>query len=204
MKLLASPVLETHDLGGALEFVLTKDDGMLRNLAGPIVVGAMAIYSWRERSIIAMVFAILGVIGLAVHWIQGRETILRVSQVEIVARGNLGSWFTTEITIPVSEITAMGWSAGGEDDSGGLYVASGWKRPCVLPEATEEEVHDILDAIAEKFPNFPVTDKSPASVLFGDDSGVTLLGLNQAKEPTMGREKTATADPSTSLRSVSG
>jgi len=96
MKVFANPQLEIRDLGNALEFVLTRNHGLVGNLAGPIVVGGFAFYSWRERSVIAMVFAVVGVVGLLINWIQGRETILRVSQAEVVARGNLDSWFATK------------------------------------------------------------------------------------------------------------
>jgi len=181
MKLFADSRLEIRDLGSALEFVLTRNYGFLENFAGPAVIGAFVIYSWEERSIIAMLFAALGLIGLFINWLQGRETVLRVSQMEVVARCNLESWLRSEITIPANEITSMGWSAGGEDDSGGVYVATGWKRPYVLPGASEQQGGAIMAAIAEKFPEFPASDKSPASMLFGDESGITTLGLSPSE-----------------------
>jgi len=180
--------LETRDLGNALEFVLTRNYGFVENLAAPAVIGGFVIYSWEERSTIAMLFAALGLIGLFINWIQGRETVLRVSQMEVVARGNLDSWLTSEITMPVNEITSMGWSAGGEDDSGGLYVATGWKLPYVLPGASEQQSRAIMAAIAEKFPEFPASDKSPASMLFGDESGITTLGLSASERNATGSE----------------
>lgn len=189
MKLMAEPRLETRELGSALEFVLTRNYGLLGNIAGPAVVGGFAFYSLRERSAIAMVFAAAGVIGLVVNWIQGRETVLRVSQIEIVTRGNLASWFTTEMTINVNEVTSVGWSPGGEDDGGGVYVARGWSQTTVLPGATKEHGRLILDAIAEKFPDFPIADKGPASMLFGDDAGITTLGLNKSESQSSGSKQ---------------
>ena len=88
------------------------------------------------------------------------------------------------MTIPANEITSMGWSAGGEDDSGGVYVATGWKRPYVLPGASEEQGRATLAAIAERFPDFPIADASPASMLFGDESGITTLGLSPSERNT--------------------
>jgi len=181
MKLFADSQLETRDLGNALEFVLTRNYGFLENFAGPAVIGAFVIYSWEERSTIALLFAALGLIGLFINWLQGRETVLRVSQMEVVARGNLDSWFRSEMTIPANEITSMGWSAGGEDDSGGVYVATGWKRSYILPGASEVQGGAILAAIAKRFPDFPILDRTPASMLFGDQSGITTLGLSPSE-----------------------
>jgi hypothetical protein len=178
MKIFGRPQLESQDLGGTVQFVLTQNYGLVGNLFGPLLVGSFAVYSWRERSVLAMIAAAAGTVGLFINWLQGRETILRVDPMEIVARGNLGKWFTTEIVIPRSEITSIGWSAGGEGDSGGLYVATGWRRPYLLPGATEEQGRAILDTIARRFPEYPIDERQRGSFLFGDDSGITTLGLN--------------------------
>lgn len=73
----------------------------------------------------------------------------------------------------------MGWSAGSDGDEGGVYVMCGYSQSWVLPGATEEHGRIVISAIEEQFPAFPVTDRTPASLLFGDDSGITTLHLSK-------------------------
>jgi len=60
-----------------------------------------------------------------------------------------------------------------------VVVSCGYKQSYVLPGATEEQGRAIINAIAERFPDFPI-DRTPASRLFGDDSGITTLDLSQS------------------------
>lgn len=177
MKIFGSTRLETQDLGDSLQFVITRGYGWMDVAGGPIVIGLFLFFAWRG-SVILMVFAGLGVIGLIANYVHGRETLLRVSERGIMARGNLDSWFTTELRFPVDEITSLGWSMGGEGDDGGLYVSHGLLQAWVLPGATEEQGHAILASIEGKFPDFPIADRTPASMFFGDESGITTLGLS--------------------------
>lgn len=72
----------------------------------------------------------------------------------------------------------MGWSAGGEDDSGGVYVRHGYLQSWVLPGAGEEHRRKVISAVEDRFPAFPIADRV-ASLLFGNDSGITTLGLSK-------------------------
>jgi hypothetical protein len=183
MKLFGRPQLETQDLGAALQFVCTRNHGWMDVVFGPIVIGAFAFFAWRQHSVLVMVLAIVGLIGLVANRTRGRETILRVNQMEVVARGNLdGS--SAEMTIPRDEITSMGWNAGGQDDSGGLFVARGWTRSYVLPGATEAQAREIIAAITGRFPGFPIDDRTWASLIWGDESVLMDLGLD---EPDQGK-----------------
>jgi len=107
---------------------------------------------------------------------------LRVSESSIIARKNSASWVGKEVTIPVAEISSMGWSAGGEDDDGGVYVMRGYSRSWVLSGASEEHGRVVISAIEDRFPAFPIADLTPASLLFGDDSGITTLHLSKGQE----------------------
>jgi hypothetical protein len=129
-----------------------------------------------------MVFAVVGMIGLVSNRLRGRETKLRVSRAEVVAQGDLLSSSTEEMTIPLNEITSMGWNAGGQDDSGGLYVANGFTRSYILPGATEAQAREILAAITGRFPGFPIDDKTWASLIWGDESVLMDLGLDEGNQ----------------------
>lgn len=181
MKLFGKTQLKTRDLGEALQFSCTLNHGWMDVVFAPILTGAFAFFGWRQHSVIVMVLAIVCLVGLLANRTQGRRTVLHVSQLEMVAQGNLDSASITEITIPRHEITSMGWNAGGQDDSGGLFVARGWTRTYVLP-ATEGQAREIIAAICGKFPGFPIDDKTWASLIWGDESVLLELGLDEKEQ----------------------
>ena len=178
MKIIGSKELETRDFGDSLQFVLTRNLGWAEIAIEVILLGSILFFVWRQNSVILMGFAGIGIIGIVINWIQGRETVLLVNERGIVARGNLDSWFRKELTLSSGEITSMGWSAGGEGDSGGVYVRRGYLQSWVLPGASEEHGRTVISAIEDRFPDFPVAERV-ASLLFGNDSGITTLALSK-------------------------
>jgi hypothetical protein len=179
---LESRQVETRDLGDSLQFVLKRNPRWGNVAAGLVVIGGFTFIAWWRHSVILIVFAVVGLIGLVSNRVRNRETTLRVSRAEVVAKGDLENSSTVEMTIPLNEITSMGWSAGGQDDSGGLYVANGWSRSYVVPGATETQAREILAAITGRFPGFPIDDKTWASLIWGDESVLIDLGLDEGKE----------------------
>ena len=182
IKNLGGRELETRDLGDSLHFVLKRDPRLGNVAAGLVVIGGFIFIAWWRHSVILLVFTVVGVIGLVSNRLRGRETTLRVSRAEVLAQGDLESSSTRELTIPLNEITSMGWSAGGQDDSGGLYVANGWTRSYVVPGATEAQAREILAAITGRFPGFPIDDKTWASLIWGDESVLLDLGLEEGNQ----------------------
>ena len=182
IKKLGSRQLDTRDLGDSLQFVLKRNPQWGNLAAGLIVIGGFTFVGWWRHSVILMVFTAVGIIGLVSNRLRGRETTLRVSLAEVVAQGDLESSSGEELTIPLNEITSMGWSAGGQDDSGGLYVANGYVRSYVVPGATEAQAREILAAITGRFPGFPIDDKTWASLIWGDESALLDLGLDEGNQ----------------------
>ena len=182
IKNIGSRQLEARDLGDSLQFALKRNPRWGNVVAGLIVIGGFTVVAWWRHSVILMVFAVVGMIGLVSNRLRGRETKLRVSRAEVVAQGDLLSSSTEEMTIPLNEITSMGWNAGGQDDSGGLYVANGFTRSYILPGATEAQAREILAAITGRFPGFPIDDKTWASLIWGDESVLMDLGLDEGDE----------------------
>ena len=182
IKNIGSRQLEARDLGDSLQFALKRNPRWGNVVAGLIVIGGFTVVAWWRHSVILMVFAVVGMIGLVSNRLRGRETKLRVSRAEVVAQGDLLSSSTEEMTIPLNEITSMGWNAGGQDDSGGLYVANGFTRSYILPGATEAQAREILAAITGRFPGFPIDDKTWASLIWGDESVLMDLGLDESNQ----------------------
>ena len=173
MKIVGSIELKTSDFGDSLQFVITQSLGWTEVAFEVILLGA-----WRQSSAVLTICVVLAIVGMMVNGIRGRETLLRVSESGIIARRHSAGWVGKENTIPVGEISSMGWSAGGEGDDGGVYVMRGYSRSWVLPGASEEHGRIVISAIVDRFPAFPASDRTPASLLFGGDSGITTLRLS--------------------------
>jgi hypothetical protein len=181
--------LEKRDLGDSLQFVLKRNPRWGNVIAGLIVIGGVSFVAWWRHSVMLLVFAVVGIIGLVSNRLRGRETTLLVNGAEVVAQGDLQSSPAEEMTIPLNEITSMGWSAGGQDDSGGLYVAKGFKRSYIVPGASDAQAREILAAITGKFPGFPIDDKTWASLIWGDESVLMDLGLDESNQGEDSRSK---------------
>jgi len=180
VKSIGSRQLETRDLGDCLQFVLKRNLRGANVVAGLVVIAGFIFAAWWWHSVILSVFAVVGIIGLISNRMRRRETMLRVNRTEVVALGDLQSSPAEETKIPLDEITSMGWNAGGQDDSGGLYVANGFTRSYILPGATETQARQILAAITGRFPGFPIDDKTWASLIWGDEDVLLELGLDES------------------------
>jgi hypothetical protein len=146
-----------------------------------VVIAGFTLLAWWQSSLFLVVFALVGMIGLVSNRLRGREATLRVSRTEVVAGGDFQNSSNENVVIPLNEITSMGWNAGGQDDSGGLYVANGFKRSYILSGATEMQAREILAAITGRFPGFPIDDKTWASLIWGDESVLMDLGLEETR-----------------------
>jgi hypothetical protein len=182
IKNLETKQLEMHDLGDSLQFVLKPNPQWGNVAAGLVVIGGFTFVAWWRHSVILMVFPVLGLIGLVSNRLRGHATTLCVNRAEVVAQGDLLNSSVGEMTVPLSEITSMGWNAGGQDDSGGLYVANGWTRTYVVPGATESQAREILASITGRFPGFPIDDKTWASLIWGDEGALLDPGVDESQE----------------------
>lgn len=166
----------------ALEFSITRKRGWLSTALGLIIALLAVCLFWRTGRVPVQIMAILAGAGCAIsfvaNWIHGSQTRLRVTSGGLVVRGNLNSWFRNELSIDSNELTSLEWQSGGEGGDSGLYARWGWQFRCLIADITPQQAAIIRDAIAKKFPELQLGDSSPGSFLFGDESGLTSLGLS--------------------------
>jgi hypothetical protein len=173
--------IDTIELEDELVFVVTSKSG-LTNWIALVAVTVFAAVMWNSNSHAwAVAIVLFGGGSLAVNWAKGNETRLRVTSESIVADGNLQRAFTDAIRIPAKEITAIDWGTDGADGPSGLFVRRGWTNNCVLPGISREQAENIRDKIRERFPDLE-KDTTPASIIHGDDSGITTLGIANRKD----------------------
>jgi hypothetical protein len=160
MRYLSKVDLETLELANALEFTVSREDGLLETLGIPIFALIVLWYFWRTGTlwlrIIAGAAAFATVFISTANRVQGGKTRLRVTREEFLAEGNLGRLFTTTIKIPTSNVSAIRFDDGGDGGISGLYVRHGWRNTPVLPRLNREQTRNVIEAIRTKFPEIPV------------------------------------------------
>ena len=159
MSLLSNIELKIVELPDALEFTVSREEGLIESVAFPVFAFFVLWMFWRMGTlwihILAGIAAASTSLTLFVNWIQGGETKLRVTCEEIRAEGNLGRLFSTSVTIPVTDVASIRFDNGGDGGISGLYVRHGWRFTPVLPRLTLEQTQTVVEAIRQRFPEIP-------------------------------------------------
>jgi hypothetical protein len=176
----------TEETDDALLFFLVREPGAIERIGLPLFAAIILWSLWQSGSFAFQCFAVFALIsGSAAYvasWLHGKQSILRITANEIIASGNLARTFTTEVRIPSNEIRSLKWDSGGEDGTPGLYANCGWNATLLLPYIDEAQAAIIRDAVARRFSELQIGDDYNASFLYGNDSGVTTLGLNNSTD----------------------
>lgn len=172
--------LKSVELPNALEFTISRESGWLEPIVVPVVTAFVLWIFWRTGAlwsrIIAVVVGSSTALSLLASWFQGRETTLRATEDELIAEGNLGRLFSTEIRIAISDVLWIGYDSGGEGGTSGLYVRIRWGRTCVLPGLSPEQAQSVVDCIERRFPEIPT--EYEGSLLLWDGGPLTQLKLS--------------------------
>jgi|GEM_PF-2930225 len=184
MSLLGNVELKSTELPDALEFTVSREDGLIESVAVPIFALFVLWMFWRTGTlwlrVIAGFAAVTTFLAFFANWIQGGETKLRVTREGLFAEGNLGQLFSTSIALAIEDVSSIGFYDGGGDGGiYGLYARHGWKFTPVLPRLSQEQAEMVVDAIAKKFPEIPAESALNCS-LFGDGGKLISLGLSKS------------------------
>ncbi len=180
MRIFGQTEIQTFDSDSELTFIATRQRGWADYSIVPFCIG-ISVVVWAQGSqVFALLCFVFGGAALISKWVQGPSRRLSVTPHQIIADGNLQKTFGSEIKIPATEVKSIDYAVGSKNEPSGLYVRHGWSRSCVLPGISREQAVSIRDAIERKFPEIGEIDRSPASLLHGDSSGVTTLGLSES------------------------
>jgi hypothetical protein len=188
MSLLGDVELKIVELPDALEFTVTREDGLLENVAVPAIAMIVFWMFWRAGALwprfIAGFAAISTLLAYIANWIQCGETRLRVTREGLFAEGNLGQLFSRSITVAIEDVSSIGFYDGGGDGGiSGLYARHGWRFWPLLPRLSQEQTETLVDAIQKKFPEIPAESELNSS-LFGDGGKLINLGLSKSSTET--------------------
>jgi hypothetical protein len=180
MSLFRKVEVTTVELPNALEFSITREDGLFEQIVAPCLAALVLWIFWKTGStwvrLITGFAGVTTVLAFVANLLQGRETMLRVTSDELFAEGNLGRLLLTSVGIPAADISSIYFDTGGEGD--------GWSSTRVLPGLSREQAVAIIDAIARKFPQL-ATSNGPTSFLYNSDP-LTSLGLSDSKDKSQG------------------
>src|SRR5512146_466606 len=148
--------VKTVELPDALEFTVTREDGLYAVVFAPAIAFVGFWYFWKVTPagwphIVMLFIAISSAASYVASKLHGRETRLRVTSDEIIAEGNLGRIFSTNFRLAASDIVAIRFNPGGDGDTQGLYVWHGWTNACVVPGISRAQADSIVEAIARRF-----------------------------------------------------
>lgn len=170
-------------------FVAKRRGGWTDYFVIPLL-GVIVVWLWvANKELMSLLAAFIGGFSLLTSWSRGPETRLKITRDLLLADGNLDRMMTDEIRIPTSEVKWINWSSGGEHGLEGLHVGRGFTSVCVLPGITEQQAQTIRSAIEREFPEISIDDSSPVSFLFGNDSGITELGVSRPEPVEPGSDK---------------
>ncbi|HXR40036.1 MAG TPA: hypothetical protein VN776_13120 [Terracidiphilus sp.] len=164
MKALSSAELKIEDLGGELQFTISREPGWVEVVLETGVLSGVGVYALLQQSVLFLCGCVLGIGALLINWAQGSTTVFRISNRGVIATGNLHRWSSSDVSIPASEVRSIGWSSGSCSSDGGslpdgIYVwhrRSGLKSTCVLPGLSHKKAQAVTDAIKARFPQFTI------------------------------------------------
>jgi hypothetical protein len=188
MRALSHAELTTTDLLSELRFSVDRHVGWVDLIAAPVILFVLLdlasahpsswVHTLVQKGTRPLLFALPSLLALAVGWVQGRSTELRVTSSELVAAGNIGRLFASEVRMSASEVKSIGFRAGGHRGQNGLYVKRGWGYVCILPGLNPKQAGAVARTIFRRFPEIGSEDRDPDSLLFGKESDLTALGLS--------------------------
>jgi hypothetical protein len=177
MPFLPRPEITTLPEPARITFQIEREHGWIE---WPLALAGIGFCFWQWSRYHLIFWAIGGTVATAsavANWARGSRTELVVTADELLARGNTGRLFSSEITIRTADVTAMQYQVGDEGAPSGLYVRHGWRNTCLVRGISEDQTNQILDEISRRFPNIRTGDSDPSSLLFGSSADLTRLNL---------------------------
>jgi len=187
--------LNTIEFPDALEFTVSREEGMAERVVFPIFALIVFVWFWSIGSlwprIIAAFAGLSFAASLIANRVQGGKSILRVTVDGLVADGNLRRPFSTHEEVGAGELSSIRYFLGGDGEISGLAAQLSWRSVVLLPHISTDQANAIMETINRKFSSMPIEHYSALSLsdvlpLFGRGDQVTKLGLSGSDENTSG------------------
>jgi hypothetical protein len=152
---------------------------------------------WAYALGLVVIFLLLRRLRICVlRWLHEDTETLTVRRSGIAVTRNLGWLSSAEVTVTASELMEPGYGLAGGIQFGvphelkysDFRLERGRKSRRVLEGLDQSQKRVVSDLIFKRFPEAIAGAGGPASLLFGDQTGITALGLSasQPKSPDLG------------------
>lgn len=183
MKLLDHSKVTISEEPDQLDFVVSIENGWLSLILGPIFLLGWFAWTWSAGAYVLIAMAAIILLASLANLRPGPVTRISISAKQITVNGSANTLFSarrpTELRIQAYEIKNLSYFVGDEGEPSGLYL----NRTTHLLSLDERATNLILVATRRKFPLLKNPEHTPTSLLHGDDSGITVLGIsNKAPE----------------------
>jgi hypothetical protein len=171
--------VEQFDDGDRLRFRVTSER-RLGILIIPFAAAIGLVYAWHVEASWLMLLGMAALVGVPIwRWLQVRVTELRVTELELVAEGDLNNGADT-LWLQWSEVSGLQHYRGDEGGPDGLYALQGiWDRVCVLPDVNIAQADQIIRAIYSRFPYVAMAEGVETPSIFGKRSEPITFGLTK-------------------------
>ncbi|MGD0939282.1 MAG: hypothetical protein ABR905_06170 [Terracidiphilus sp.] len=190
--------LTTTELPDELRFTVVHHDGWINLIAVPVTFLFPIFVLWQAwvlrntwRLVLCALILALSLSDIRrtiAKWLHGNTENLSIKRSGIKTTGNLGRLLLTQLAVSASELTGPGYGLEGGRQYGvpkaleynDFYLKRGRKSFPILRGLNQEQKKNVSDLILQRFPEVFTGSSGPASILFGDHSGVANLGLSDA------------------------
>jgi hypothetical protein len=176
VKLLSNTVVTAIEEPDLLEFTVTSDSGLIESVAGPVILIGFVYLAWVSRAWWLFLFVAFVFAYMVLNRSKGNISKLKVNDRELVFTDDFEKTPNRQMRFKHYDVRTLGFSHGGEGGPVGLYL----NDTCALAGLNRQQADAVAFQIFTRFPQIGSKDSSPTSLLHGDDSGITTLGLPAA------------------------
>lgn len=200
MQALGHTELTITELPDELLFTVVRHYGWLDQIVGLILSLMFLIYFltfevWKHHESWAPIFdafvvlvLLIGLRARAARWLNAGTEKLSINEDTITSTRRVGSLFQTKMTVTASELRKPGCGLTGGIQFGvpveikysDFRLKSGQKSRRVLEGLDQAHKKIVSDLIFKRFPEVSAGVRGPASLLFGDQTGIATVGLSDS------------------------
>jgi hypothetical protein len=174
MQFLSSSVVATTEESDRLVFTVKSESGWVDSLLPPIILVVFGLLLWKIKAWWLLIACAFGLVMFFIKWSRRTACSLSVSSFGIIVTPDIKRFPNRVTRYKPHIVQKLRFSLGNdESDPSGLYL----NDDCVLSGIREDQAEEIANRIFAKFPDIGGPDTTRASILHGDDSGITSLGL---------------------------
>jgi hypothetical protein len=180
VKLRSDNIVTSVEDEDYLEFTSKHESGWAQLLFGPAFVIVVGLIAWRDQAWWMIFLCAFGIVMFIVKWSRRSVCEVRVNGRELSATADVMKYPNRVVRYAPHAVKKMQYLQGDEGGPSGLYL----NEDCIISGISEQEANQIVARIVLKFPQYDGADTTRTSMLHGDDSGITVLGLSPRPAPS--------------------